>query len=278
VLARHGLFTKKSLGQHFLVDDNVIGRILALADVAPDDTVLEVGPGIGTLTVALCSRAGAVVAIERDVDLLPVLAETTAGCPRFAVIEGDAVTVSPEEISRPFGSPTALVANLPYAVAATVVLRFFQVMPQIASATVMVQSEVAARMAAAPGSKDYGSYTVKLRLLAEPAGHFSVAPGCFMPPPRVNSTVLRLVRSPMAHDPELLSEASRLADAAFAQRRKQIRNSLRASLGLEAALVDSALGAAGIDGLLRAEALAPRSYLELAEACRAMGLRVLPER
>jgi 16S rRNA (adenine1518-N6/adenine1519-N6)-dimethyltransferase len=266
VLKRHGLATKKSLGQHFLIDDNVVGRILELAALTGDETVLEVGPGLGTLTIALCGEAGAVVAVERDSQLLPALAATTAECPRLAVVRADAVAVAPAELSEPFGPPTALVANLPYAVAATVVLRFFQEMPELSSATVMVQAEVADRMAASPGCKQYGSYTVKLRLLAAPAGRFTVPRSCFLPPPRVDSAVLRLERRPLVTDPDLLVSASRLADAAFAQRRKTVRNSLRSTLGCDTGVLDELLGEAGIDGTLRAEMLEPQRYLALAEA------------
>ncbi len=266
VLERHGLYTKKALGQHFLVDDNVVGRIIALADLAPDATVLEVGPGIGTLTVALCDAAGGVVAVERDPRLEPVLAETLADCDRFALVHADAVQVGIDEVSEPFGPPVALVANLPYAVAATVVLRFFEIMPSLEQATVMVQSEVADRMAGRPGTKDYGSYTVKLRLHARPAGRFQVAPGCFLPPPRVESAVIRLERAPLVSDPVLLERAARVADAAFAQRRKTLRNSLRAALGVPAGVLDEALAAAGIDGSLRAERLEPEAFVALAAA------------
>jgi 16S rRNA (adenine1518-N6/adenine1519-N6)-dimethyltransferase len=266
VLKRHGLATKKSLGQHFLVDDNVVGRILTLAQLVGDETVLEVGPGIGTLTVALCCSAGAVVAVERDADLLPVLAETTSECSRLAVVRADAVAVAPAVLAEPFGPPVALVANLPYAVAATVVLRFFEELPSLASATVMVQSEVADRMAASPGSKDYGAYSVKLRLLARPDGRFPVARNCFLPPPRVDSAVLRLVRDPLADDPEVLHRAARAAEAAFAQRRKTVRNSLKNTLPIEPTALDSALDEAGIDGGLRAEVLAPEKFLALGAA------------
>jgi len=272
VLKRHRLATKKALGQHFLVDDNAVGRIIELAQLTGDEVVLEVGPGIGTLTAALCEHAGAVVAVERDAQLLPALAETTADCPRFAVVRADAVAVSPETMAEPFGPPVALVANLPYAVAATVVLRFFQELPDMTSATVMVQAEVADRMAAVPGTKDYGSYTVKLRLLAKAAGRFSVSRSCFLPPPRVDSAVLRLERSPLAEDPVLLAAAARAADAAFAQRRKTIRNSLRSALGAEAVTIDAALEAAGIDGSLRAETLPPEAFLALAVALTDVGV------
>jgi 16S rRNA (adenine1518-N6/adenine1519-N6)-dimethyltransferase len=264
------LATKKSLGQHFLVDDNVVGRTLELAALSGDETVVEVGPGIGTLTTALCARAGAVVAVERDPDLLKVLARTTEECGRLAVLHADAVTVTPAEISEPFGPPVALVANLPYGVAATVVLRFFEEFETLQSATVMVQSEVADRMAAKPGCKDFGAYTVKLRLLAKPAGRFSVARTCFLPPPRVDSAVLRLERSPLTDDAALLREAARVADSAFAQRRKTIRNSLRATFGVEVEIVDAALESAGVDGSLRAEALEAERFLDLAAAFRGL--------
>lgn len=268
VLKRHGLATKKSLGQHFLVDDNVVGRILTLADLASDDVVLEVGPGIGTLTVALCAASGAVVAVERDADLLPVLDETTSECPRLAVVRADALHVTAEELAAPFGPPSAFVANLPYQVAATVVLRFFEELPSLRSATVMVQAEVADRMAAEPGSKDYGAYTVKLRLLARPAGRFRVPPGVFLPPPRVDSAVLRLERAPRPEAPELLALAAEVASAGFAQRRKTLRNSLLAAGRWGREQVDLALDTAGIEGGRRAETLSVEEFIRLASAMR----------
>ncbi len=264
MLERHGLHTKKRMGQHFLVDDNVVGRIIDLAQLTGTETVLEVGPGIGTLTVALCSAAGAVVAVERDLDLEAVLAETTAECSRFGLLHADAVDVSMDRICSVFGPPEALVANLPYSVAATVVLRFFEFMPSLTQATVMVQSEVAARMAAEPGTKEYGAYTVKLQLRARPTGRFGVARGCFLPPPRVDSAVLRLERVAPRIDEELVRAAARTADAAFAQRRKTIRNSLRAALPIDADRLDAALARSGIDGSVRAETLPPQAYLGLA--------------
>lgn len=266
VLERHGLALKKSLGQHFLIDDNIVGRIIALAGVEASMPVLEVGPGIGTLTAALCAVSGAVTAVERDRDLLPALEELAASCPSLRVVTADAVTVRPEELDTPLGPPVALVANLPYAVAATVVLRFFEELPALRSATVMVQSEVADRMAASPGFKAYGSYTVKLRLLAEPAGRFAVPRTCFIPPPRVDSAVLRLVRVTRPEPPEVLVATARLADAAFAQRRKTLRNSLLSASGHGPAAIDAALEATGTDGRRRAETLTPDEFVSLASA------------
>lgn len=268
VLERHGLALKKSLGQHFLIDDNVVGRIIALAGVDAATPVLEVGPGIGTLTAALCAASGSVTAVERDRELLPALEELTSWCTSLRVVNADAVTVGLDRLDSPLGPPEAMVANLPYAVAATVVLRFFEGLPSMRSATVMVQSEVADRMAASPGGKSYGSYTVKLRLHARPAGRFAVPRTCFVPPPRVDSAVLRLERVTRPEPPELLEATARLADAAFAQRRKTLRNSLMAASGYGAAAIDAALDATGTDGRRRAETLTPDEFVALASALR----------
>lgn len=269
VLKRHKLYTNKSMGQHFLVDDNVIARIMDLADLSSDDTVLEIGPGIGTLTVALCEAAGSVIAVERDPRLESVLADTVSGCERFALLQADATTVSAEEIDDPFGPPSALVSNLPYQVAATVVLRFFELLPSVNQMIVMVQSEVADRMTAVPRTKDYGSYTVKLQLLARAAGRFQVARNCFLPPPRVDSSVVRLERIALTEERSLLFEAARLADAGFAQRRKTVRNSLRSRLGVPEGALDEALEKAGMDPSRRAETFEPQAFVELARAFRA---------
>jgi 16S rRNA (adenine1518-N6/adenine1519-N6)-dimethyltransferase len=272
VLESHGLALKKSLGQHFLVDDNIVRKIVELADIDPASTVLEVGPGIGTLTVALCDAAANVVAVERDADLLPALEEVAASCGNLRIVRADAVAVDISELTAPSGPPVALVANLPYAVAATVVLRFFEEIPTLQSATVMVQSEVADRMSAQPGRKDYGAYTVKLHMLAAPAGRFQVPRGCFMPPPRVDSAVLRLERISRPESPESMAAASRLAEAGFAQRRKTLRNSVLAATGWSAALFDEALLSTGIDGGRRAETLSVEEFIKLAAATATRGL------
>lgn len=274
VLRDHDLLARKSLGQHFLVDDNIIGRILDVARLSGDEPVLEIGPGIGTLTVALCGAAGAVVAVERDTRLLPVLADTAGDCDHLTVVSADAVTVPFEDLVTPLGPPVALIANLPYGVAATVVLRCFEELESLRFAVVMVQSEVADRMAAAPGSKQYGSYTVKLRLRAAATERFPVSRTCFMPPPRVDSAVLRLDRVDAPAAADVLAAAARMADAAFAQRRKTMRNSLRSALGVTAEEVDVVLAQAGVDGARRAETLDVTEFLRVGES--ALGNRLLP--
>lgn len=274
VLQRHGLYTKKSLGQHFLVDDNVVGRIMALAGVGPDDIVLEVGPGIGTLTLALCAVARRVVAVETDQALAPVLAQTTAGCRcQIGIVMADAATVAPDALTTPDGPPGVMVANLPYAVAATVVLRSFEILPSLTSATIMVQAEVAERMAASPGTKAYGAYTVKLQLLARPAGRFKVARGSFLPPPRVDSAVIRLERvARPGLTADDLTITARTVEAAFCQRRKTLRNSLAAGLRVSTAQAEAAIVGAGFDPGVRAEALDVDQHVTLARSVRSQGL------
>lgn len=268
LLKRHGLHTRKALGQHFLVDDNIVGRILSAAELEPGERVLEIGPGIGTLTDALLSAGASVVAVEFDDRLLSVLAQLADERGGLTVVHADAVTVPMSALTAD-GAPRSLVANLPYAVAATVVLRFFQELPSLERAIVMVQAEVADRMAAVPGTKSYGSYTVKLGLHARVAGRFPVPRSCFLPPPRVDSAVITLVRDERTADAALLEAASHAADAAFTQRRKTLRNSLAAGLGISAGDAEALLGEAGIDPAARAETLAIERFLDLGAVLRA---------
>jgi 16S rRNA (adenine1518-N6/adenine1519-N6)-dimethyltransferase len=263
LLDQHGLATRKSLGQHFLVDDNIVGRILDLADLDGDEIVLEVGPGIGTLTVALCTRVKAVLAIEADQGLADILGDTVGECSNLHLITGDAVRVPPTDMIVEGRPVDTFVSNLPYAVAATLVLRCFEELESLASATVMVQAEVGERMAASPGTKDYGAYTVKLALRARVVGTFPVQRTCFMPQPRVDSTVIRLDRRDESVDP-LVAAASTVAEAAFSQRRKTLRNSLASGLGVSPRDIEEMLDDAGIDPASRAETHEPREFLTMA--------------
>lgn len=281
-LSQLGLSTKKHLGQHFLIDDGVVGKILRLAALEPRLRVVEIGPGIGTLTEALLSTPVDLTAVELDKDLFAAFEEQY---PAAQLIGGDALDSSVIALVRKF-APAALVANLPYAVAATVLLEYFQQVPSLEQATIMVQREVAERIMAEPGTKEYGAYTVKLGLLTRVAGSFNVSPQSFYPPPRVSSAVVRLERrefrlasSERTVPPQLITCASMLADAAFFQRRKTIRNSLRAyGAAHEAALheqgeqeltanrVDVLLAAANIEPTRRGESLTLENYLTLAAA------------
>ena len=287
-LERFGLATKYRLGQNFLVQDHVIEKIVQLAEVQSTDVVVEVGPGLGTLTVALLDNACAVCSLEADSELEQVLAET---CKEphpdsFVLVMGDALAITPQKLAEAYGTlpavtqsaapsapmPTKFVSNLPYQVAATLILKFFQELPSLERAVVMVQAEVANRIAAKPSTKAYGAYTAKLSLFAQVTGRFEVGPGNFMPPPRVNSAVVRLDRT-QARNPltsKLLSEEEllhtmRVIDAAFAQRRKTIRNSMSAS-GFDKDKLDQAFLATGIAPTVRAEVLTSQDFICLAAA------------
>ena len=287
-LERFGLATKYRLGQNFLVQEHVIEKIVQLAEVQPTDVVVEVGPGLGTLTVALLDNARAVCSLEADSELEQVLAVT---CKEphpdsFALVMGDALAITPQKLAEAYSTlptvahdaatsapmPTKFVSNLPYQVAATLILKFFQELPSLERAVVMVQAEVADRIAAKPSTKAYGAYTAKLSLFAQVTGRFEVGPGNFMPPPRVNSAVVRLDRT-QARNPvssKLLSEEEllhtmRVIDAAFAQRRKTIRNSMSAS-GFDKDKLDQAFLATGIAPTVRAEVLTSQDFICLAAA------------
>ena len=287
-LERFGLATKYRLGQNFLVQDHAIEKIVQLAEVQPTDVIVEVGPGLGTLTVALLDNARAVCSLEADSELEQVLAVT---CKEphpdsFALVMGDALAITPQKLADAYSAlpavtqsavpvapmPTKFVSNLPYQVAATLILKFFQELPLLERAVVMVQAEVADRIAAKPSTKAYGAYTAKLSLFAQVTGRFEVGPGNFMPPPRVNSAVVRLdriqarnpVTSKLLSEEELLHTMS-VIDAAFAQRRKTIRNSMSAS-GFDKDKLDQAFLATGIVPTVRAEVLTSQDFICLAAA------------
>lgn len=275
VLERFGLAPKKAYGQNFLVNDAVVGRILDLASVESDDVVLEVGPGIGTLTHGLLQHAGHVVSVERDADLVEVLHHTLSELEhRFTLIRKDALDLQAADLAH--HEPNKLVANLPYAVAATIVLDYLERFASLQSATVMVQREVAERMAAKPGRKDYGAYTVKLATLVRVAGSFSVSRQDFMPPPHVDSTVICLKRRddlPPWADEAVLQAARLMADAAFCARRKTIANSCKAyfaSRGKSGARMIEVLpdifATAQVSPQVRGETLDLETYLALGRA------------
>ena len=265
LLEEFGLATKHRLGQNFLIDNHVIEHICELAELAGDELVLEVGPGIGTLTLALLQDAARVTSIEADPELEPVLDAHAADYANFRFIMGDALKVAPSQIEEVSGGePTVFVANLPYNVAATIILQFFETMPALKRAVVMVQKEVADRIAATPGNKTYGGYTAKLGLYARVTGRFEVPPRCFMPAPHVDSAVVALDRVD-GTVPAGLDRAfvARVIDAAFAQRRKTIRNSM-SGCGFAKDALDAAFAASGISATARAETLGVADFVRLA--------------
>lgn len=277
VLSSFGLYTKHRLGQNFLIDDSVIGHILELAHVQADDYVIEIGPGIGTLSCALLPRVKRLCAIEADRVLPDVLAETLGEyADKFELISADALKVSADEIRAKLFSAdrdgnacsAKLIANLPYQIAATAVLRYLEMLPELNELIVMVQSEVAQRMAAQPAHKLYGAYSAKLALYAECVGGFKVVPSNFFPAPHVMSEVIHIQRR--SADKQLCKAyerayVARVIDAAFSQRRKTLLNCLCAC-GFDKQDVLTACDTIQIDVHERGEKLTPAQFVELARA------------
>jgi 16S rRNA (adenine1518-N6/adenine1519-N6)-dimethyltransferase len=262
-----GVQPTKRRGQNFVVDPNTVRRIVRQAQVEPGDVVLEVGPGLGSLTLALLEAGAHVVAVEVDDALAAALPATVAEhagphvAPRLRVVAADALTLSSADL-EPW-QPTALCANLPYNVAVPILLHLLPALPSLQRATVMVQAEVAARLTAQPGSRVYGVPTVKLAwdVAAAPAG--PVPRGVFWPVPNVDSALVRLQRRPAAGLDELRRPTFTLVDAAFGQRRKTLRAALAGTFGSPQA-AEAALRAADIDPGARAEQLDVHAFVRLA--------------
>lgn len=263
--------TKKRFGQHFLADGNIVRRILEAAAIAPGDRVLEIGPGLGVLTDELLARAGEVHVMEIDADLVARLQQRPEA--HLRVHAGDALAL---DWRRLLPHPRyRLVANLPYNISTQIVFKLLDHADLFQRLVLMFQQEVGDRLAASPGGKDYGILSVLCRQYFDIRSVCRVAPGCFRPPPKVNSIVLAFDPLPAprvpVRDPRLLV---RVVKAAFNQRRKTLRNSLRA-LGCEPAVVNAALAAAEIDGIRRGETLSLEEFAALADRFALLGVSSL---
>ncbi|WP_377644531.1 16S rRNA (adenine(1518)-N(6)/adenine(1519)-N(6))-dimethyltransferase RsmA [Oryzobacter terrae] len=264
--ARHGIRPTKQWGQNFVVDGNTVRRIVRVAGVGEDDTVVEVGPGLGSLTLALLPVVGRVVAVEVDPALAAALPATVAKhtpdlVDRFEVVEADAMQVT----GLPGPPPTALVANLPYNVSVPVVLRFLEHVPTLRTILVMVQLEVAERLAAGPGSKTYGVPSVKAAWYADVRLAGTVSRSVFWPVPNVDSGLVALTRREPPVTTASRQDVFACVDAAFAQRRKTLRAALATWAG-SPALAEEALVAAGIDPRTRGEQLDVTAFAAIAAA------------
>jgi 16S rRNA (adenine1518-N6/adenine1519-N6)-dimethyltransferase len=252
---------KKSFGQHFLHDRSYIDRIVRAIAPRQDDTVIEIGPGEGALTLPLLAVAGKLTAIELDTDLIPELAARATTTGALEIIQADVLRVDFTALARRLGVPRLRIAgNLPYYISSPILFHCVEHAAAIQDMHFMLQKEVVDRMAAAPGSKVYGRLSVMLQLACRVEPLFTVPPGAFRPPPKVDSAVVRLL--PLApehrHDanPERLQA---IVKAAFGQRRKTLANGLKQLLGSDA------IASAGIDPKSRAETLAPLDFVSLAK-------------
>ena len=262
IAERIGLRPTKKLGQNFVVDANTCRKIVKSADVGPTDIALEIGPGLGSLTLAMLESASEVIAIEIDERLAAELPETAErhgfDSSKLTIINQDAmgITTLPKD-------PTVLVANLPYNVSVPVLLRFLELFPTLRSGVVMVQSEVADRLVAKPNSKTYGSPSVKATWWADLTSAGTVSRSIFWPVPNVDSSLVRFVRHESAGDESLRKATFKIIDAAFAQRRKMMRAALSDLCGGSAA-ASSIIEGSGIDPTIRGEALQLSDFIKIA--------------
>jgi 16S rRNA (adenine1518-N6/adenine1519-N6)-dimethyltransferase len=259
-----GLKPAKALGQNFVIDSNVCKKIVRIAGVTSTDIALEIGPGLGSLTLALLEEAASVIAVEIDPRLAQQLPLTAAihseRADQLTVINQDALG-----ISTLISDPTVLVANLPYNVSVPVLLHLLEKVPTLRSGVVMVQAEVADRLAASPGSKDYGIPSVKSAWWAQVKGAGSVSRSIFWPAPNVDSKLVSFTRRATPGDEAMRKKVFTIIDAAFAQRRKMLRSALSSLYG-SSALAEEILTQAGIDPTLRGEALEISGFCAIALA------------
>ncbi len=259
VLQKHQFVFQKKYGQNFLIDPKVLDRIIRAADITEEDSVLEIGPGIGTMTQYLAERAGRVTAVEIDRNLIPILEETLADYPNVTVVNQDILKMDVKAFAEGEGRPVKVVANLPYYITTPIIMGLFENHVPLESITVMVQKEVACRMQAGPGTKDYGALSLAVQYYAKPEIVANVPPNCFMPRPDVGSAVIRMTR--YEKPPVQAKDEGRmfaLIRASFNQRRKTLANSLgnAPELGLSKEKILQALEKMRLPAAVRGEAYA----------------------
>ncbi|HBE86199.1 MAG TPA: 16S rRNA (adenine(1518)-N(6)/adenine(1519)-N(6))-dimethyltransferase [Lachnoclostridium sp.] len=268
IIKKYEFAFQKKFGQNFLIDTHVLDKIIAAAGVTKDDCVLEIGPGIGTMTQYLAENARHVVAVEIDSNLIPILNETLADYENVTIIHADILKVDINQITEQYngGRPIKVVANLPYYITTPIIMGLFENMVPIDNITVMVQKEVADRMQVGPGSKDYGALSLAVQYYAEPYIVANVPPNCFMPRPNVGSAVIRLARHKeppvKAEDPGLMFKLIR---ASFNQRRKTLQNGLNNSPEIPFAKeqITEAVESLGLGPSVRGEALTLEQFSSL---------------
>ena len=269
VIQKYQFAFQKRFGQNFLIDAHVLEKIVSAAGITKDDCVLEIGPGIGTMTQYLAESAGQVIAVEIDTNLLPILADTLKDYSNVKVINQDILKVDINELVKEYnnGRPIKVVANLPYYITTPIIMGLFESNVPIDNITVMVQKEVADRMQVGPGSKDYGALSLAVQYYASPYIVANVPPNCFIPRPNVGSAVIRLTRYQeppvQVKDPKLMFKLIR---ASFNQRRKTLQNGLNNSpeISFSKEEITKAIESLGVSPSVRGEALSLEQFAQLA--------------
>ena len=270
IIQKYEFMFQKKFGQNFLIDAHVLEKIISAAGITKDDCVLEIGPGIGTMTQYLAENAGHVVAVEIDRNLIPILKETLADYDNVTVINEDILRVGIKALAEEYngGKPIKVVANLPYYITTPIIMGLFESGVPIDNITVMVQKEVADRMKEGPGSKDYGALSLAVQYYAEPEIVANVPPNCFIPRPNVGSAVIRLTRHkemPVeVKDPALMFKIIR---ASFNQRRKTLQNGLgnAPELPYTKEQIAAAIAEMGLTPTIRGEALSLAQFAQLSD-------------
>ena len=265
VLNKYQFTFQKKFGQNFLIDTHVLDKIIRAADITKDDFVLEIGPGIGTMTQYLAEAAGEVCAVEIDKNLIPILQDTLKDYDNVTVINNDILKVDIRKMAdeKNQGRPIKVVANLPYYITTPIIMGLFENHVPVESITVMVQKEVADRMQVGPGTKDYGALSLAVQYYAEPYIVANVPPNCFTPRPKVGSAVIRLTRHSQppvqVNNEKLMFQIIR---ASFNQRRKTLANSLKNYEGLsfDKEEIEQAIAACGFQPAIRGEALSLEEF------------------
>lgn len=269
IIQKYQFAFQKKFGQNFLIDTHVLDKIISAAGITGDDCVLEIGPGIGTMTQYLAEHAGKVVAVEIDTNLLPILDETLKGYSNVTVINSDILKLDMNQLVDEYndGRPIKVAANLPYYITTPIIMGLFESNVPIDNITVMVQKEVADRMQVGPGSKDYGALSLAVQYYAKPYIVANVPPNCFIPRPNVGSAVIRLTR--YQEPPVQVDEPGimfRLIRASFNQRRKTLQNGLNNSpeVPYTKEQIASAIESLGVPASVRGEALTLEQFASLA--------------
>ncbi len=271
IINKYGFAFQKKFGQNFLIDSNILENIVSAAGITKDDFVLEIGPGIGTMTQYLCEAAKQVVAVEIDKMLIPILQDTLSEYDNVEVINEDVLKVDIKSLAeeKNGGRPIKVVANLPYYITTPIIMGLFESKVPIDSITIMVQKEVADRMQTGPGSKDYGALSLAVQYYADAKVVLNVSANCFMPRPNVDSTVIKLTR----HTQQIVSVADeglmfRIIRASFNQRRKTLVNGLKNSSELDFTKeqITNAIKAIGKDENIRGEKLTLEEFAMLSNA------------